>query len=235
MAISVITPAHNEENFIAKCLESVQAAAAEIAEPVEHIVVLNRCSDRTEEIAKEHGARIVREDARSLARIRNAGAAVAQHNIIVTIDADSWMTPNMLGEVERLLSNPKVMGGGVRMIPERLSLGILCSLLVVVPFILWHRISAGMFWCRKEDFESLNGFNESLACVEDVDFAKRLKVRGKSRGQKFTTIRRGHLTTSCRKFDQFGDWCFVRHPSWVVEIFRADRKTADTFYYDARS
>lgn len=234
MAISVITPAHNEEHFITKCLESVRTAAAEIDEPVEHIVVLNRCDDHTEEIAQQYDCRIVHEDARCLARIRNAGVAAARHEIVVTIDADSWMTPNMLREVERKLANPKIIGGGVRMIPERLSVGIIFSLLVVMPFVLWHRITAGMFWCRKKDFDALDGFDESLACVEDVDFAKRLKALGKSRGQKFATIRRAHLTTSCRKFDQFGDWCFVRHPGWVVGIFRADRKIADEFYYDAR-
>jgi hypothetical protein len=40
--ISIITPAHNEKLLIEKCLCSVKAAAKEVSEAVEHIVVLNR-------------------------------------------------------------------------------------------------------------------------------------------------------------------------------------------------
>ena len=52
MAISVVTPAHNEEQYLGKCIGSVKAAAqsAQLLD-VEHIVVLNRCTDRTEEVA----------------------------------------------------------------------------------------------------------------------------------------------------------------------------------------
>jgi glycosyltransferase involved in cell wall biosynthesis len=39
--ISIITPAHNDELFIEKCLCSVNAAAKQVSEAVEHIVVLN--------------------------------------------------------------------------------------------------------------------------------------------------------------------------------------------------
>lgn len=40
--------------------------------------------------------------------------------------------------------------------------------------------------------------------------------------------------TSCRKFDQFGDWYFVKHPKIVFDIFKRRPKAADAFYYDAR-
>jgi hypothetical protein len=36
------------------------------------IVVINRCTDATEEIARRRGARIVRDDSRNLARIRTS-------------------------------------------------------------------------------------------------------------------------------------------------------------------
>ena len=235
MKFSVITPAHNEENFIQKCADSVRAAARHANLDCEHIVVLNRCSDRTEEIAMQNGCRIVREDARNLSRIRNAGVAVARNEIIVTIDADCWMSPNMLPEVQDMLSTGDIIGGGVRICPERLSLGIACSLLVVLPVILWHRVSAGMFWCSRADFNEVGGFDESLICVEDLDFAKRLRAFGLQSGKRYGTIKRAHITMSCRKFDQFGDWCFVCRPKLVMDIFRRKQRAADEFYYNARS
>jgi glycosyltransferase involved in cell wall biosynthesis len=51
--------------------------------------------DRTEEIAVSLGCRMVREDARNLSRIRNAGVSAATGEMIVTIDADSVI---LLGE-----------------------------------------------------------------------------------------------------------------------------------------
>ena len=232
MKISVITPAHNEEALIGRCIESVSCSAAVTGVDYEHIVVLNRCSDRTEEIAKNAGCRVVEEEARNLSCIRNAGAKVAQNDVIVTIDADSWMSPNMLGEVRDALASGQFIGGGVRIRPERLSLGIVCSLGVVLPFFLWHRVSAGMLWCRREDYEAIGGFDETLVCAEDVDFAKRLKRHGRQARKCFGTIREAHITTSCRKFDQFGDWCFVRRPKLVLDIFRRRQAAANEFYYD---
>lgn len=234
MKISVITPAHNEERYLGKCIESVAEAARLAAVDVEHIVVLNRCTDQTEYIAKEAGCVVVREDERNLSRIRNAGAAHARGEILVTVDADSWMLPNMFQEVIKALESGKYVGGGVVIYPERWSLGIVCSVLILVPFMLWYRVSGGLFWCYKTDFDAIGGFDESLTCVEDVDFATRLKKIGRSRTQKFGTLRKARITTSCRKFDQFGDWYFVRKPGMVYRIFRRDQKAADEFYYDAR-
>ena len=235
MFISVITPAHNEESHIRDCIASVSQAAAEHGVEMEHIVVLNRCTDQTEEIATSLGARTVVEDARNLSRIRNAGARAATGDVLVTIDADSTMSPNMLSEVERLLATGKYVGGGVRVFPERWSIGIVCSLLVVLPFILWHRgVSAGMFWCFKRDFDAVGGFDETLASIEDLDFGRRLKDHGRLDGQRYGTITAAYIITSCRKFDQFGDWHFVRNPKIVYDIFQRKTAAADEYYYDAR-
>ena len=232
--ISVITPAHNEAQSIADCLTSVAAAAKAVSVAVEHIIVLNRCTDQTEEIATRHGAKVISEDARNLSRIRNKGVQASRGDIIVTIDADSRMTPNMLAEVKRRLASGSYIGGGARILPERLSLGILFSLGVIAPFYLWHGVSAGLLWCLKKDFEAIGGFDESLACIEDIDFGKRLQTYGKGNRKRYGTIRNAHIVTSCRKFDQFGDWYFIKKPWVVYRVFKKDRKQADRFYYDAK-
>lgn len=136
MKFSVIIPAHNEEKYIQKCLESVRAAEAMLSSPVEIVVCLNRCTDRTESIAQQFGATIVREDARNLSKIRNTGVRAATGDVVVTIDADSRMSTNMLFEVARLLSTRRFIGGGTRIRPERLSLGIVASSLVILFYAL---------------------------------------------------------------------------------------------------
>jgi len=236
MRISIVTPAHNEASHLGACIASVSQAAAECGIESEHIVVLNRCTDQTREIATSLGARVIVEDARNLSRIRNAGAYAATGDVLVTIDADSTMSPNMLSEVARLLATEKYVGGGVQIFPERWSMGIVCSLLVVLPFLLWHRaLSAGMFWCRKQDFDTIGGFDGTLASLEDLDFGRRLKEHGRLDRRQYGTIRAAHIITSCRKFDQFGDWHFVRNPKIVYEIFSRKPAAADEYYYDARN
>ena len=233
MKYSVLIPAHNEEAYIGPCLQSIQDAAEKITAEVEIIVALNRCSDQTAAISAGHQAVSVIENSKNLARIRNAAARAATGDIIVTIDADSRMSLNMLAEIAAHLSTGKYIGGGVMIRPERWSVGIFMSVLTVLPFILIHRVSGGLFWCYRNDFEAIGGFNENLVSAEDLDFARRLRTRGRQDGRRFKTITRAHIITSCRKFDTFGDWYLFKNPSLVWNIMKGNNQTAaDLFYYD---
>jgi len=232
MKFSIIIPARNEERFLGTCLDSIRAAAKPYPGEVEVVVVLNRCTDGTEWIAREHGAKVVSDDAKNLAHLRNAGARASTGEILVTVDADSTMSPNMLAEIDRKLVSGKYIGGGVPIHPERLSLGLLVSGLLILSF-LPPGISAGLFWCRRSDFNAIGGFDEARIVAEDVDFAIRLKAYGKTRKQRFGTLWKTHITTSCRKFDQLGDWFFTKKP-WVLwrAIHGADTRYADSYFYD---
>ena len=99
MNVSVVIPAHNEERFLPRCLDSVRKASDVFGEVVEIVVVCNRCSDRTESIARSYGCRTLTDDSRCLAHIRYRGVAAAAGEIVLTIDADSWMTPGLIREV----------------------------------------------------------------------------------------------------------------------------------------
>ncbi len=234
MKFSIVIPAHNEEKFIEECLSSIKNAEAELGSAVEVVVCLNRCTDRTEQIARKFGAVIVVENEKNLSRIRNAAAAVATGDVLVTIDADSRMSSNMLKEIFRLISTGRYIGGGTRVKPERMSLGIFVSGLVILYFAfrLGFR-SAGLFWCLKKDFDAINGFNETLWTLEDLDFANRLAEYGKVKKKKYGTAWKAAITTSCRKFDRFGDWYFAKNPGIVRSLFSGiDKASANRFYYD---
>lgn len=234
--ISLIVPAHNESAFLPSCLEAARQAADRIGGGVEVIVVLNRCTDDTEEIARRLGCVIVREDAKNLSMIRNAGAAAATGGILVTCDADSRMHPDSFLEILARLESGKFVGGGAVIFPERWSPGIIASGISILPYLAAAGVSFGLFWCRKADFEAIGGFDTRFVSVEDLDFARRLKAHGRQSGRAWGTLFRSPLVTSCRKFDQFGDWYIFRNPSFVRKVFRGDdRKAADHFWYDVRS
>lgn len=239
---SVIIPAHNEEKYIGKCIRAVRSAAKYVSpEEVEIVVSADRCTDRTERIAEHYGAVVTRNEIRSISAVRNAGVRASHGKIIVTVDADSLMTKGALREIKELLDSGRYIGGGTNPKFDRMSLGIACSALYVavnlIPVMMRNGgyLSGAMFWTRREDFEAVGGFDESLVSLEDMDFASRLKKLGASRGLRYGTLKRSYVTTSSRKFDQFGDWYLIKNRRLTKRIFTGrDREAADEFYYDVR-
>lgn len=237
MKFSVIVPAHNEERFLPQCLNAIERAARSHNAEIEIIVVLNRCTDGTGRIAEEHGAKTIIEDRRNLAAIRNAGVRGANHDVIVTVDADSVVSENLFAEIERALESGRYVGGGVKVIPERRSLGIALTHALLWLVLFFTGLGGGVYWCRKEDFWAVDGFNEEMPFGEDLDFAKRLKAHGKKTGRRFTTLRKASIVTSCRKLDTFGDWLFFRimfleWRSWKRALSGESTELQDRYFYD---
>ena len=247
MKFSIIIPAYNEEKLIGRCLDTIVAASVPYQDQVEIIVVLNRCTDRTEEIARSYNCVIVKEDRKNMSIIRNAGAKVARGEIIATIDADSQMTDNMLTEIEGKLMTGKYIGGGVMWkFDKRASSTILAKFSTILATFLTIRIfvsllikfrcsSAGIFWCYKRDFEAINGFNEEQRMLEDAEFAFRLRKWGKECGKKYGTITKAKMVVSSRKMDMFGEWMLIKRPKWVLAYLKGNvEKYADEVFYDIR-
>jgi glycosyltransferase involved in cell wall biosynthesis len=231
---SIIIPARDEERWIGACLESIRLAAVTYPGRVETIVVLNRCTDATEALAGRFGARTLDVAGKNLSVVRNAGARAATGDIVVTIDADSVMAPNTLTEIDRLLGTGKYVGGGAIVRLERMSLGIAMTYVPIFAWIvLWQGLSAGLFWMRRADFEAIGGFDETLLSAEDLDLAQRMKAYGRVHGKRFGTLWRAPITTSCRKFDHFGDWYLLRNAARFVSMLGGRNEgMANHFFYD---
>jgi glycosyltransferase involved in cell wall biosynthesis len=233
---SVVVPAHNEEELIARCLDSIDDAALVAQGDVEVVVVANRCTDATEEIADARGARVVVDFSRTIGAVRNAGAEVATGDIVVTLDADSRMSPCAFVEVERKLATGRIVGGGAKFVPERTSPGIATTMAAVKLCMLVTGLGGAMFWCARRDFEAVGGFDPSLQMAEDLDFARRLRAHGRLTGRRFTNLHLAPVLISTRKFDRFGDWHMlglVREASAVRASMRGDdRVFVDRYFYD---
>ncbi len=238
MKISIVIPAHNEERYIERCLDSINKQLLTSKMDIETIVVLNRCTDSTERIAKAYGAKLVHNDSKNLSEIRNAGVSEASSEWVITIDADSWMSNGVLSEIYKKAKNPKTIGGGIVIKPERMSPGIAVGYSMMLVPALFLGLSFGLYWFKKSDFDAIGGFDERLHIAEDVDFLRRLKKHGKKTGRKSITITEQFITTSCRKFDEFGDWHFVRIFSNPLKVKRAmfgeDRDYLDKHWYETK-
>lgn len=205
---SVIIPAHNEEKYVARCIHSIKTAAKCYGGAVEIIVVCNRCTDATAEIAARHGAKVITNEDRCIAKVRNAGIAAASGDIIVTIDCDNRMTKGTLREIAHLLGTGKVIGGGAPIRFERYSFPLRCNDLLCRLSFGITGLYCGIFWAERATFEAVGGFVEKKA-MEDVATAKAIKAYGKARGKKYTTLRRNVLINSTRKYDDMGDWLYL--------------------------
>jgi glycosyltransferase involved in cell wall biosynthesis len=233
---SVVIPAHNEELLLPRGLRAIRAAETAVGGGVEIVVVTNRCTDATADIARDAGAVVVEHEARNISVVRNAGAGAATGAFLVTIDADSLMSPGALTEIGRLLESGRYVGGGSTFRTERNSMGIVATT-SMVRFATWAaRVSGVMFWCRRSDFAAIGGFDERLLLAEDVDFARRLRAHGRKTGRKFATLRSAPVVTSTRKFDRFGDWHMFAMALQLREIRAAFRGTdsawVDRYFFE---
>ena len=72
VGIDVVIPVHDEQELLAGCLDSLDECARATPVPVTVTVVLDSCTDGSEELARGR-ARIVRTDARNVGAARAAG------------------------------------------------------------------------------------------------------------------------------------------------------------------
>lgn len=87
MKFSIIIPAYNAEKHIKPALESIQK---QVFKDYELIVVCDSCEDRTAEIAKNYGAKIIEVDYHNDGLARNAGIDAARGDWILFMDDDDW-------------------------------------------------------------------------------------------------------------------------------------------------
>lgn len=204
--LSIIIPAWNEEKVLGRAIESLKHAASvyerERGATAEIIVVDNNSSDRTAEVARQHGVRVVHEPVNNIGKARNSGARAARGKYLAFCDADNQVTENLLVLIHDHLQDPKIVGGGTWIVPARKTLKIRFFYLLWHIYVAFSRVGVGMMHCRKADFDAIGGYDETIFAAEDVQLAYDLKKLGKLRGQKFNLIKKGWIITSTRKIDQ---------------------------------
>ena len=108
MTVSVILPVYNEESRLGNCLAGL---IDQVAGPHEIIVVDNNSSDRSAEIARMYGVRLISEPVQGITAARNAGFNAATNDILVKLDADVTIPPGWFAELERAFKR-----GGKKMV-----------------------------------------------------------------------------------------------------------------------
>ncbi len=92
--ISAVIPCYNEEDGVRHVIEAMPRVVDEI------VVVDNNSTDRTAEVARSLGARVVSEQRKGYGAAYQAGIPAATKDIIVTLDGDGSYPPE---EIPRLV------------------------------------------------------------------------------------------------------------------------------------
>jgi len=201
--LSVIVPAFNEEKLLGETLACIKVSLREFhgrGWTSEILVCDNNSTDRTAEIARQAGAKVVSEPVNQIARARNAGAAQASGDWLVFVDADSQPSSGLFSEVlEKIQEGTCIAGGStVRLDVEQPLLRFWIGAWNALSRL--NRWAAGSFiFCEAAAFRELGGFDEKFYAGEEIDFSRRMK-RLARRKRRAMVILHGHpLKTSNRK------------------------------------
>lgn len=181
--VSVVIPARDEADFVERALDSVRGQDYP-GERIEMIVAVNGSVDDTAAIVRRYreahpecAVMVLEDDVAGVARAKNAGARMASGGVLLFLDADSRMAPDLVRRVVEASSDGSPAGS----IPIRAdSRDVLDrGFFAVIEYgKRLFAIRANMLFCRRELFEAVGGFNERLHQAEDRDLLVRLQRRG---------------------------------------------------------
>jgi len=186
--VSVVIIAKNAERTIGYTLKSL---LKQTRKPDEIIVVDDSSNDRTIEIAREYGARVVHNYLGGCGAGRRIGVEEAKYDITVFIDADCIAHPKFIEEILKayklfMKENVVAQGGKVEVI-KRIDYvdihGVLRSLknertVKEDKYLFVNYVRPAAFSILKKIALEVGNFDENLRIMEGLDLCFRLSERG---------------------------------------------------------
>lgn len=205
MSISIIIPTLNEA--VALAAQAHRLPSAEI------IVADGGSLDETTQIAIAYGWRVVAAQ-RGRGTQMNAGARVAQGDVLLFLHADTRLPPDAEGLIHNALADATVCGGNFSLCFDGDTRAANC-LTWLYPFLRWGGICYGdsAIFIRRAIFDELGGYQD-FPLFEDVDLFRRMKRHG-----KFARLAAKAITSS-RRFEgrflrTFAHWSCLQVLYWL--------------------
>ncbi len=184
--VSVVIPAYNAERFVAKAIDSV---LNQTYRDYEIIVVDDGSTDNTLEVLKSYGdkVRYVRQSNKGASAARNTGIRHANGKYIAFLDADDvWFSQKLEKQVKVLDERPEfgLVYSNVEfpsrqngVVQTQFDLKRPYSGKILSKLIVMNAIPTSTVVARKECFEKVGLFDESLVASEDHDMWIRIATR----------------------------------------------------------
>ena len=186
-SIAVIIPVWNAAEYLEKCLASL---AASTFAPLESIVVDDGSLDRSAEVARHFGAKVLATGGRyGPARARNLGAASACGDLLLFLDADVCVRTDTLAQVAGAFEAGDSLDALFGSYDDAPAVQGLVSVYKNLRHSFIHqsgRRNASTFWAgcgaiRRAVFVSQGGFDETRKrpAIEDIELGYRLVQSGR--------------------------------------------------------
>jgi rSAM/selenodomain-associated transferase 2 len=193
--LSIIIPTLNEEAHVEPCLASTEGPSH-----VERIVADGGSRDRTVEIARSCGARVI-SSPRGRGRQMNAGARNASGDLFLFLHADTRLPPGYAETVRAALSLPGIAAGAFEFRLDATS----PSLRFIERVANWRSRRLQLpygdqaIFLRSSRFQAAGGFPDTTI-MEDYEFIMGLKKFGRIYTAPYPA------TTSARRWEKLGVW-----------------------------
>ena len=192
MILSIIIPTYNEEEYLPNLLESIEKQSFT---DYEVIIADANSTDRTREIAKDHGCRIVEGGLPGAGR--NNGAKVAKGEYLLFLDSDLELTDDYLRNVLYEFRMEKLGIAITQMLPlsskieDKIYHEFANYFMIGIEKIKPHGAGCYGIIARKELHDKCGGFDETLTFGEDTDYIERLAKK-----EKFRVLRNAKIGVS---------------------------------------
>lgn len=177
-SISFVIPVLNGAGHIGDCLNHIKAEM----EPGDEIIVVdNGSTDGTVELVKGYKeVKVLQFPDITIAGLRNRGAEIAGGTLLAFIDSDCLLLRGWREAVENILGDDSIQAtGSMSAVPEgakwveRAWLSQRYKTRTKV-----YYMGSANFIVKKEVFQEVNGFDESLVTDEDTDIGIRISEKG---------------------------------------------------------
>lgn len=209
MLVSIVIPVLNEARLIRSTIDALHHQPDQF----EIIIADGGSSDETVARAESRGVTVIAAP-RGRGLQMNAGAAVAQGEVLLFLHADTRLPDNALTLIDAVLESPEVCGGNFNLhfAGETFGAKLLTRL---YPLFRWLGLVYGdsAIFVRRSVFESLGGYRD-IPLFEDCDLYQRLRRIG-----RFVRLPES-ATTSSRRFEghflrTFAHWAMLQLLYWL--------------------
>lgn len=196
--ISVIIPAHNEEKYLEKTLQSLRQ---QNFLDYETLIICNGCTDQTEKIAQKYlnqSTKIISLKEPGVSSARNLGAKKAAGEILLFLDADTLLEPISLQTISQEFTE-KYSVATTKTKPDIPKLGYRLALSFKNFYnkTKLYQGCSGALICRRNDFDKVGCYPE-LNVKEHRKLIIELKKIGEYQVLNTTAV------TSMRRFEEWG-------------------------------
>jgi glycosyltransferase involved in cell wall biosynthesis len=184
MKVSLVVPAYNEEESIAKTLESLKA---QTYKDYELIVVDNNSKDNTGAIAKKYTNLVFLETKKGYINAVNRGVSESRGEILSFCDADTiypndWLA-KVMAEFEKSTQVAAVYGSAdtadASLVMNKINGFFYTAFLVISRFFGLDNTSGFNFVFRKAVFEKIGGYDPKFQKMSpDIELGRRMKKEG---------------------------------------------------------